>query len=463
MISKLALLNDIYLETRKATTLLLNAENGVWLFAEGSLGRYLEKFKDGRQIDHDEFLQAILDRLIPHDGHITGIVKKDFMKKGQVDIKSKKLLVVIEITTNCNLNCSYCYKNYAYHENTIDLEKLKRVLELLFLLDYELFFLNFHGGEPLLYPDHIVSIIDFANTLGNKYQKKINYHITSNGTYLDSYIVKLINERVLSLTVSLDGTKEINDKSRLYKNGLSSYNGVCKSIEKITPEFRRVSCVVSSANDIIPAFENFVSLKIKKVKFGLNFPYLNARHRISFHLRQCQEAAKKMIIIAQKCYKLNKANKETKMIIENINYMLINMLSLKQKYMCNSSPCGAGNAILALDTKCNLYPCDIFRNKFAEEFKICDFENIGNITKMLSSSHVIQCLRNRNVDNIPECMYCQWKRFCGGGCPFETLDYFGTFNNKALFCEYYKSLCHELLWQIYYEPELAKYLIDIDR
>ena len=70
------------------------------------------------------------------------------------------------------------------------------------------------------------------------------------------------------------------------------------------------------------------------------------------------------------------------------------------------------NPLLAIDIDGSIYPCDYF-------WKNTDFK-IGNIFEMSldEASESKNNFRNyRNVENIEECGICDWKRFCGRGCP----------------------------------------------
>jgi len=82
--------------------------------------------------------------------------------------------VYLEITNNCNLNCSFCIKNkrkpkyMSFDEFKIILEKLEKHTK----------FLYFHIlGEPLLHPN-INEYIDYASN-------KFNINITTNGYLID--------------------------------------------------------------------------------------------------------------------------------------------------------------------------------------------------------------------------------------------------------------------------------------
>ncbi len=89
--------------------------------------------------------------------------------------------VYIEITNNCNLNCSFCSK-VTKPRKFMTIEEFKEVLEK--IKDYTDYIYLHIKGEPLLHPN----IIDFIN-LADTYNLKVN--LTTNGTLISNHINEL--------------------------------------------------------------------------------------------------------------------------------------------------------------------------------------------------------------------------------------------------------------------------------
>ena len=85
--------------------------------------------------------------------------------------------IYIEITNNCNLNCSFCSK-VTKPRKFMTINEFKEVLEK--IKDYTDYIYLHIKGEPLLHPN----IIDFIN-LANTYNLKVN--LTTNGTLFSNY------------------------------------------------------------------------------------------------------------------------------------------------------------------------------------------------------------------------------------------------------------------------------------
>lgn len=89
--------------------------------------------------------------------------------------------IYIEITNNCNLNCSFCSKVLKPRKN-MSLEEFELILNK--IKDYTDYIYLHVKGEPLIHKD----IIEFINK-ANEYNLKVN--LTTNGVLFDKYAKEL--------------------------------------------------------------------------------------------------------------------------------------------------------------------------------------------------------------------------------------------------------------------------------
>ena len=89
--------------------------------------------------------------------------------------------IYIEITNNCNLNCSFCSEVLKPRRN-MSLEEFEEVLNK--IKDYTDYIYLHVKGEPLVHKD----IIEFINK-ANEYNLKVN--LTTNGVLFDKYAKEL--------------------------------------------------------------------------------------------------------------------------------------------------------------------------------------------------------------------------------------------------------------------------------
>ena len=89
--------------------------------------------------------------------------------------------IYIEITNNCNLNCSFCSK-VNRKKKYMSLEEYEKILNK--IKDYTSYIYLHVKGEPLLHPKVIEMI-----KLAEKYKLKVN--LTTNGVLFDKYAKEL--------------------------------------------------------------------------------------------------------------------------------------------------------------------------------------------------------------------------------------------------------------------------------
>lgn len=128
------------------------------------------------------------------------------------------------ITDNCNLGCTYCFQRYKNNGAVVTHEILERFIRQVFEVEvpnqhtFEDVFIQFCGGEALLYPE----LIDHGMTIIKEYiptlppHRHLTINVLSNGTTLGNPKVREVFEKhpELSISVSLDGNREMHNKYR---------------------------------------------------------------------------------------------------------------------------------------------------------------------------------------------------------------------------------------------------------
>jgi uncharacterized protein len=120
----------------------------------------------------------------------------------------KVKLLVVWVTTRCQLRCRYCYMS-AGDVPEIDLDPLDfsaaaRNLGLGPGAQVEI-----AGGEPLLVPELIDSVAAQARALG-----VTRLAVQTNGVAIDERFIALARRHNLAIGVSLDGPPPVNDRAR---------------------------------------------------------------------------------------------------------------------------------------------------------------------------------------------------------------------------------------------------------
>jgi uncharacterized protein len=159
-------------------------------------------------------------------------------------------MFLLKIASRCNLDCSYCYvyqspdDSWKWKPKFLEQNVLQKIAERIqeHVSEHNLadISVNFHGGEPLLIgAKRLRSLIE---TLSSNIHCHINFGIQTNGILLDSSIIDILFEYNFRVGISIDGTKENNDRNRLYHNKRSSYNDTVSGIKLFQsyPDYKKV-------------------------------------------------------------------------------------------------------------------------------------------------------------------------------------------------------------------------------
>jgi len=153
--------------------------------------------------------------------------------KPPTSLKSMCLL----ISQTCNMKCSYCFVDggtYGGKERLMS-EKLAKDA-ILYLLDNAKtrnVEVDFFGGEPLLNWKVVKETVIFGKREAEKKNKRIRFSLTTNGVLLNEDKMDFFDEYKVSLILSLDGPKSINDMYRKMKDGRGSFDFVWDKIKMV--------------------------------------------------------------------------------------------------------------------------------------------------------------------------------------------------------------------------------------
>lgn len=146
-----------------------------------------------------------------------------------------KVVIGINISSNCNLRCKYCFsKEKALAK--LDIYKAKEFIEFIVTNknNAEIFFVDMAGsGEPLLYLNDVLEIADFCRNISNQIGKEVTPMLSTNGLFLNPVVVKALQNHNILFGVSLDGYKELHDANRLDHMGNPTFDKIVSNVREI--------------------------------------------------------------------------------------------------------------------------------------------------------------------------------------------------------------------------------------
>jgi uncharacterized protein len=150
--------------------------------------------------------------------------------------------LTLQVTQDCNLRCSYCtysgkYNNRSHAKKKISYETACKAIDFYIRHSRRSGKRNigFYGGEPLLEIKLIKKIMSYVEE--NYEGKAIKYSMTTNATLLSDNIVDFLVEKNVSLMISIDGPKSIQNENRCFANGVGSFDIVIKNLSRMKERY----------------------------------------------------------------------------------------------------------------------------------------------------------------------------------------------------------------------------------
>ncbi|MFH1249273.1 MAG: radical SAM protein [archaeon] len=345
------------------------------------------------------------------------------------------LTAVVEVTENCNLECTFCLRN-SFKSEIMTLKTLEKIISHVLNFSTDRVDFIWHGGEPL------IAGIDFfkrVKELQNKYNKnnlKIVNNVQTNAILLNEDFIKFFEKEGFIIGTSIQGTKRIHDSSRVDNLGNPTFERVIKNISKLK---KKPSAIIVLTKQILGK-EKPIYKEMKKYTSGFRISEYFPKNKLDLTSKDTKlmptprEYAKSMM----RFYNLWKKDKnpiEIRPITEFIRGMIKGQCGgcLYSQKACNFS-------VIGVDHKGDFYTCmRSFGNKRYFFGNVSD-RPLSKRTKISKNnmSERLYPLKNK------ECKDCRFWNQCNGGCPQESLSLYGDIIHKAFYCNGRKILFEEI-------------------
>jgi len=343
------------------------------------------------------------------------------------------------ITEDCNLRCKYCYICHKQTGHTMPLETAKKFIDYLFsgaVTQMPAVVVSFIGGEPFIETDLMDQIMDYfkmkSYISGSDWCWNYRISVTTNGVnYSSTTVQKFIKKNAdkISVSITIDGTKEKHDLQRVFPNGSGSYDIIEKSIPLYISQFPATTKVTFAHDDLPLLKESIIHLW----KMGINDVNANVVYEDAWEVGDD--------IIFE-----NQLKSLADYIIENQMYEN-NFVSLFDPLIgrpfdeerLRRTVCGAG-VMLALGPNGKVYPClrykDYSINSDKAEVAIGSVDEGIDFNKVLRfrvSNCQIQCDEEcLNCDVAIGCSFCQ-------GQSYDAADTPTNFQRSKYICKMHKA------------------------
>lgn len=356
--------------------------------------------------------------------------------------------LLLYVTGNCMLRCSYCYIDDAHEmENkksdlncgmgNMSWETAKKSLDIFYEIikknKQKKVHIRFHGGEPFLNFDVIKKTVEYVNEKFKDIQ--VVFHTNTNGICITDEMVNFLVEKsrfqnhTFEIEVSIDGPKDCHDKVRKYSNGNGSFDKGMDAIKRLIDRgfpLDQINCAATLTKYNYNRLRELIDIskevgleavEINTLIFESEYDFLDkVDDRINCLIDARIYGVEQGIQVTGKWFKL-----------------------LERLYKPVLNYCGRIGQQFAIDLDGNVFLCTGYFRNFG---KIEDWE------KIIKEKEYIN-LACRIVGQMEECRDCPIECLCAGGCPASAESSYGSFYSKeSKECEFRNKMVKGLIKNI---------------
>ncbi len=426
----LRLLEDNFREVRAGGRRLLFHVPTAGLFeADDAAARVIDLFRERGELAQED-LASLVESGVPVEEALgelrtLGIVSAETNRRefdpDRTPIRHFPLsTLVLNVTTGCNLSCTYCYKEdlaTPAGAKRMDFETARKSVDLLLSesAPRARVTLVFFGGEPLTQFPLIRQVVHYAEQRCRELDKRVDFSMTTNALLLDERHVDYLDAHRFGLTVSIDGPKAVHDRNRHTAGGAGSYDTVARNAALLVERYKskpvgaRVT-VASGAPDLEPIF-NHLRYELGFAEVG--FAPVTAEEDSRFGLKR-EELAHAFGAMKRLGERYESAALRGDYIgFSNLHHLVGDLYHGTRRLL----PCGAGIALLSVDHEGQLNLCHRFTGSALPAF--------GDVDRGIDKPALGAFLDQARDLSGRWCAQCHIRSLCSGGCYHERYRRYG--------------------------------------
>ncbi|WP_404712402.1 quinohemoprotein amine dehydrogenase maturation protein [Sphingomonas sp. MMS24-J13] len=344
--------------------------------------------------------------------------------------------LVLNVTNQCNLACTYCYEFGADKIATpagkpkyMSIETAKESVDFLMKKSPGRRAVNitFFGGETLMNFKLLREVVLYAEEQAAAQERGIGFSLTTNATLLTDEIIDFLSDHGIGVTVSMDGPPEMQDARRVYKNGKGSYAVIEPRLRKLIARHRTraIAARVTLTNGVTDVMRIYRHLKDDLGFHEVGFaPVTNSGDRdYAINDNSMGEVLDGFHLLAEEWLEFALAGKMHG--FSNVSETIGELIQGVNK----SHPCGAGLGLLGVSPSGDLSPCHRFTD--------ADTHTLGHISTGIDDAKREDFLTRGHVEAKYECQSCWARPLCAGGCHHEAFVRYGDTGHANLhYCDW---------------------------
>ena len=381
-----------------ATKILINPELGSWMALT------LEEY--------DRYLNDNLTQYEWFSLFIRGLAETSDHSQVELDFpipSEYPSVIVVNITTGCNLRCKYCFADCGPFKGEDMTEEVMdaTIDSMLSMPVVKMITFEFQGGEASTNVPGMRKFIEKTEAVKYKYDKLVKYRTEVNCVSVTQELIDLIKEFNVSVGVSLDGPKYMTDLTRVDINGNGAFDRIMAGVQKLRDNGIYIDgavCTVGQHNVKYPRqlMEFFDEIGMNFKPRPVNILGREKENHLTTKPGEWAECFKQMHQV------------KDDVDIENFSVHIFeeNVYTPIRDYICLRYPCGAARELVSVNPNGDVFPCDGFKGQ--KEFVI------GNVLEekieaMLLKPEVVK-LKSRDASTIEKCSKCLFRGMCCSCC-----------------------------------------------
>lgn len=296
----------------------------------------------------------------------------------------------------CNFCCPYCFEKNLHQDSEL---MTKDMIDNVFALyPNGVEYITLFGGEPLLLENkHLIQYV--VSKAPNA-----TYSIITNGYNLKEFIEIFTKINIGSIQVTLDGDKQMHNKTRTHKDGSLTYdtiiNGIDCCLKNNIPIRIRMNVT----------YDNYQACFDERKRLSDTY---KGNKFLSIELQELfQYKNEKKFELSKKITDNEAENPDFKNEIFKTMTGLTAFFSHGKPLVPCINLCQVEKAFRYYDNNGDIYSCTL---------------SVGNVNKAVGKYYPAYELKERsiltrNITKIKQCSKCRLALYCGGGCPNGAVD-----------------------------------------
>ncbi len=308
-------------------------------------------------------------------------------------------------------------------------ETARKSIDLLFREsgEVEVVHVSFFGGETLMNYPVLRRAVPYAKAQAEAHGKRVEFNLTTNATLLTTKMIEFLAEEDISVTVSIDGPRDMQNRFRVFHDGSGSYDVMLPRVRELLQRHRsrpigaRVT-LTSQVNDILGIYQHLTEeIGFQEVGFAPVTTSPGRDHALNgsgFDQMVTQFKA-----LADEFLRAALAGQHHG--FSNVSETLGEI----HKGVSKAYPCGAGLGLIGVATGGDIALCHRFAGS--------DEHNLGSVTEGLDREAQQTFLERNHIAHKTDCHTCWARPLCSGGCYHEAHTRYGTTTHPNLhYCDW---------------------------